>query len=321
MAKRRHDEDVGGYDRVFDQLAAAPVALHEVAPPAATLPSGLPEPLIELYARCDGGRLFGERIVLRAAREVATPTPGRWQFAAIDGDEVALDHRGRVWRRDGAIDDDVLEGTRLDRWLSGAVDATAVLYARSGAVVEAAFDADGEIRPEILERQRRLQLKRDAAAPGPRWRLALALLAQDRSDEARDELEQVVADHPAFAWAWLYLAHISEQAGELAGAIDEVRMGAETAEGARHPQAGAFWARVARLAARTGDEMLRAEAATRSSLLSPTLKREQIEAVEQSIADGDPAGARDLLELLTAVWPRDAEVDDLVRQADALPAT
>ena len=46
-------------------------------------------------------------------------------------------------------------------------------------------------------------------------------------------------------------------------------MAAEAAEGVQHPQAGYFWSHVARLAARTGNEMVRAEAATKASLLAP----------------------------------------------------
>jgi tetratricopeptide (TPR) repeat protein len=318
VARRRKGDRPSGIARVVELLAEAPPGLHELELPASALPAGLPEPLIELYACCDGGRVFLDAIELAPVAEVAQLSPGRWRFAAVDGDAVALDARGRVWRFDPSLDDDVLDGTLLDRWLAGIVDATALLYDRDGEFAEDAFDDDGEIAPAIRERQLRAQLRRDPAAPGPRWRLALALRAQGATESARDELEQVVADEPAFAWAWLDLARISEELGELGGAIDEARMGAQTAEGARHAQAGYFWAQVARLARRAGDEPLRAEAATRTSLLAPTLRRAQIDGARDCLAGGDPASARGLVELLLAVWPRDLEVLALARDASAL---
>jgi len=319
MARRRRDEGAGGLDRVFALIEEAPAGLHDVDPPAERLPVGLPEGLIELYARCDGARLFLETIELAPAAEVAMTAPAKWRFGAVDGDAVSIDHRGRIWRFDASLDDDVLEGTRLDRWLAGAVEATGLLYDRDGEFAEDAFGDDGEIAPAVRERQLRAQLRRDPAAPAARWRLAQALLEQGAVEDARGELEQVVADDPAFAWAWLDLARISERLGELGGAVDEARMGAQTAEGTQHLQAGYFWAQLARLASRAGDELLRAEAATKSSLLSPQLKRAQLDGARDSLEAGDRASARGLLELLRAVWPRDLEVLELVRQVEEPP--
>jgi len=319
MARRRRDESPGGsgLDRVFASLEDAPAGLHDVAPPAAELPKGLPEALIELYARCDGARLYLDAIELLPSAQVTMDAPAKWRFGAVDGDAVAIDHRGRIWRFDPSLDDDILDGTGLERWLAGLVEATGLLYDRDGEFAEDAFGEDGEIEPRLRERQLRAQLKRDPAAPAPRWRLAHALLEQGTTTDARNELEQVVADDPAFAWAWLDLSRISEQVGELSGAVDEARMGAQTAEGTRHPQAGYFWAQLARLASRTGDELLRAEAATKSSLLSPELKRAQLEGVRESLEAGDAASAKGLLELLRAVWPRDLEVLELARRVES----
>jgi tetratricopeptide (TPR) repeat protein len=317
MARRRRDEEgVGGLDRVFALLEDAPPGLHDLDPPAERLPVGLPEGLIDLYARCDGARLFLDTIELVPSAEVAMSAPAKWRFGAVDGDPISIDHRGRIWRLDPSLDDDVLDGTRLDRWLAGIVDATALLYDKDGEFAEDAFDEDGEIEPKLRERQLRAQLRRDAAAPAPRWRLAQALLEQGAVEDARGELEQVVADDPAFAWAWLDLARISERLGEIAGAIDEARMGAQTAEGTQHPQAGYFWAQLARLASRAGDDLLRAEAATKSSLLAPDLRRAQLDGARESLAAGDQASAKGLLELLRAVWPRDLEVLALARQVE-----
>ena len=317
MGKRR-SEDGAPLDRVLGALDDAAPGLHEVTPPAASLPSGLPAPLIELYARCDGARIFVDSLELLPSHAVVLDQ-GRWRFATAEGEPVTIDHRGKIWRTEESIEDDVCEGTRLDRWLSGELDALDLVFDRDGEFADDVFDEDGEILPVVREKQLRARLKRDAAAPGPRWRLALVLLEQGADQDARNELEQVVADDPAFAWAWLDLARVSEKLGETGGALDEARMAAEAAEGVQHPQAGYFWAHVARLALRTTNEMVRAEAATRASLLAPGLKRAQIEGARESIAAGDQASAKGLVELLRAVWPRDLEVLELAQSLERAP--
>ncbi len=314
MAKKRDDGDP--LDRVFAKLEHAPPGLHDVDPPAAELPSGLPAPLIELYARCDGARIFVESIEIAASHAVRFDN-GRWHFATIEGDTIAVDHKGKIWRGEESIEDDVCDGTRIDRWLAGQLDAFDLIFDRDGEYADDVFDEDGDIQPAIREQQLRAQLKRDAAAPGPRWRLAHVLVAQRATEDARNELEQVVADDPVFAWAWLDLARVSEKLGEIGGAIDEARMAAEAAEGVQHPQAGYFWSQVARLASRAGDEMVRAEAATKASLLAPDLKRAQIEGARERIDAGDKASAKGLLDLLRAVWPRDLEVVELACRVES----
>lgn len=313
MAKKRRDEDTG-LDRIFAVLADAPPGLHDLADPGADLPGGLPAPLIELYARCDGGSIFLDTIEIVRPRDVTMPTPARWKFATVDGDDIAIDHRGKIWRTDESLDDDICDGTRLDRWLAGIVDATAMLYDGDGEFAEDVFDEEGELEPKVLERQLRARLKRDPAAPGPRWRLGHSLIDQGATEDARNELEQAVADDPAFAWAWLDLAKISEKLGDLGNALDEVRMAAETAEGVQHEQAGYFWSQLARLAALSGDDVLRAQAATKCSLLAPSLKSAQLAGARESLEAGDTASAKGLLDLLKAVWPRDLEVLELARR-------
>ncbi len=313
MAKKREDGDP--LDRLFAKLDDAPPGLHDIEPPAAELPPGLPAPLIELYARCDGARIFVETIEILSSREV-TADNGRWQFATLEGAPVSVDQRGKVWRSEESIEDEVCDGTRIDRWLAGQLDALDLIFDRDGEYADDVFDDDGELQPIIREQQLRAQLKRDAAAPAPRWRLALVLVDQGAIEEARNELEQVVADDPVFAWAWLDLARVSERIGELGGAIDEARMAAEAAEGVQHPQAGYFWSQVARLASHAGDDLVRAQAATKASLLAPGLKRAQIEGARERIDAGDTASAKGLVDLLRAVWPRDLEVLELARRVE-----
>jgi tetratricopeptide (TPR) repeat protein len=317
-SKRRKDErgDGGpsGLDRVLAQLDLAPAGLHDVAPPAGALPSGLPEALIDFYARCDGARLFLDTVELVPSAEVVRRDE-RWVFGSLEGDELEIDDRGRVWRSDDSLDDLVCEGSRLDRWLAGVVDALAALYDEDGEFADGCFDEDGELLPEVGERALRAMLRRDPAAPGPRWRLAHILLTQDSVAEARAELEEVVAGEPSFAWAWLDLARISERLGELPGAVDEARAAADTSAG--HPQAGYFHAQLARLASRAGDEATRAIAARRVADLAPELKAAQLEGASASLAAGDTESARGLVDLLRAVWPRDLEVLELARRVES----
>ncbi len=314
MAKKRDDGDP--LDRIFAKLEDAAPGLHDVDPPAASLPSGLPAPLIELYARCDGARIFTESLEILPSHEVRFEN-GRWQFARIEEDAIAIDEKGKIWRSEESIEDEVCDGTRIDRWLTAQLDSFDLIFDRDGEYADDVFDAEGDILPIIREQQLRAQIKRDAAAPAPRWRLAHVLVEQGAIQDARDELEQVVADDPVFAWAWLDLARVSERLGESGGAIDEARMAAEAAEGVQHPQAGYFWSQVARLASRAGDEMVRAEAATKASLLAPDLKRAQIEGARERMDAGDKASAKGLIDLLRAVWPRDLEVLELARRVEA----
>jgi tetratricopeptide (TPR) repeat protein len=312
-AKRRSEADP--LDRVFETLDDAEPGIHDIEPPVVDLPVGLPAPLIELYARCDGARIFSDTLELEPSANV-TYDGARWRFAAIDGEPIGVDHKGKVWRTDASIEDDIVEGTRVDRWLAGQLDALALIFDHEGEFNDDVFDEDGEILPIIREKQLRAQLKRDAGAPGPRWKLALTLLEQGATEDARNELEQVVADDPAFCWAWLDLARVSERLGEVGGALDEARMAADAAEGVQHPQAGYFWSQVARLAARNGDDMQRAEAATKASLLAPELKKAQLEGARERLDSGDTASAKGLVDLLRAVWPRDLEVLELARRVE-----
>ena len=316
MSKKRRDDEPSGLDRVLALADEAPAGLHDVAPPSSSLPSGLPAPLIELYARCDGARLYLDTIEILPSAEVTRDDAGRWRFGTIDGDALALDARGRVWRADPSLEDDVIEGTRLERWLGGVYDAVGLLYDGDGEFAEDVFGEDGEIEDKVVEQQLRAQLKRDASAPAPRWRLAHVLLGAGAVEDARKQLEQVVVDAPELAWAWLDLARISERTGDMANALEEARTAATAAAG--HAQEGYFWAQLARIAAHAKDEPARAEAAGRAARLAPDLKAQQVAGVRASLASEPPdvESARGLMELLRAVWPRDLEVLALASELD-----
>src|SRR6185436_10882986 len=86
MAKKRKDEHAespDGLDRVLERLGAAPAGLHDVSPPARSLPDGLPAPLIELYARSDGMRLYLDTLVIAPSGEPAR-SGEHWVFGTLD---------------------------------------------------------------------------------------------------------------------------------------------------------------------------------------------------------------------------------------------
>jgi hypothetical protein len=310
------NDDEARIDRVLELLSDAPAGLHDVGPPASTYPAGWPAPLRELYAACDGARLFVETIELVPTTDVVF-SDNTWTIGTWDGDEIWVDRKGRVWRRDPSVDATIVDGTSPSRWLAGAIDACSLLFDGEGEYFEDAFDDDGELRLEILERQARAQLRRDPKAPGPRWRLARCLLASDQRDRARDELEAVVAASPEMVWAWLDLSRLSETLGELAGAIDEATAAAEAAAGGDYE--GYCWAQVARLQAASGNDAQRAIAASRAVAAAPDLRAAQLAGARDCLEAGDVASARGLLALLRAIAPRDLDVLALARAVEAAP--
>lgn len=302
-------------DRVFALLDEAINGMHDVVPATHDLAADLPPALMELYTHCDGARLYLDTLEIRGPKAVERDEDGRWVFAILDEETpITVDAKGRVWRPDATLDADICDGSSLERWLAGWVDATALLYDEDGEFADGVFDEEGELVPEITEQQLRAQLKRDPKAPGPRWRLAQAMLAQDAIEPARKQLEELVANEPAFAWGWLELAHISEHAGDLEIALDDARAAADAAKG--HEQEGYFWAQVARLAVKQGDEKQRTQAAAR---VGGELKVAQLAGAKALLVEGDAEGARKLTEILLAVWPRDLEVLDLQKQLERLP--
>ncbi|MEM9488108.1 MAG: tetratricopeptide repeat protein [Myxococcota bacterium] len=311
-------------------IARHPAGLHRLSDPAYLLSSDLPAAAAAVLRQCDGAELFHETIILRPSARielcrpplpaVAGSGPVYW-VGEIAGDDLYVDLRGRVYRSESDTGEWLAEGSRFDRWLLGAVAAEAVLYDDDGEFAADRFDESGELSPKAVVRTCRRVLDHDADAPGPRWRLARALVRLGDVERARDELETVVAGRPDFAWAWFDLAQISEQLGQPGAALDELCAAAEAIPAYEH--AGFLWAHAARVAHAMGDEPRRAELAGRALDRDPGLVRAQRDGARATLRgaededDGDPRAALSLAELAAALAPRDIETLDLLRQIRA----
>jgi hypothetical protein len=314
---RADDETV--VDRIVDALERSPSGLHDLGDASINIPDEWPAALADVYFAFDGARLFNESIVLTPSTAVERDGQ-HWVVGDVGGDEIRVDKKGRVWRLDEETGDQVMDGSAFDRWLHGVIDAETLLFDGDGEFAEAAFDDAGDVTAEVEQARLRAQMKRDGRAPGPRWRLARLLARQGDTERARILLEEVVHHLPDFPWAWLDLARIGEQIGELDSAYDEAQMAAEAAEKSHHDQIGYFWAQAARLAARRGAEAERARCAARALAADPGLVRAQIAGAEQNLEDGDLASARGLAALARAVAPRDLTAADLARRIDIAAA-
>jgi tetratricopeptide (TPR) repeat protein len=319
MSKRKRRDDDGdetAVDRIMTTLERAPAGLHDLGVATVDVPIDWPPTVSDVYLAFDGGTLFGDLLTLVPAAEAPdADDDGLVAIGELMGDGVWFDVRGRVWRADPHTGERVIDGTRFDRWLHGVIDGLARIYDDDGEFAEDAFTDDGELTDAVATAMLHAQLKRDARAPGPRWRLARALTAEGELTAAREQLEDVVAAEPALAWAWMDLARISEKLGELAGAIDE----AEQASAARpdHELAGYFLAEAARLAAKAGDEPRRADLAARALARDPELVRDRVAAAATSLDAGELDDAAHLAALARALAPRDLAVLDLARRIDA----
>ena len=316
--KRRGDADADEttVDRIMTALERAPAGLHDLGEPTVHVPLAWPPSVADVYLAFDGGALYGDLLTLAPAADAPAPdADGLVAIGELMGEGVWFDGKGRVWRGDADTGERVVDGTRFDRWLHGVIDGLAPLYDADGEFAEDAFTDDGELTDEVAVAMLHAQLKRDARAPGPRWRLARALTAQGELAAAREELEDVVAASPELAWAWMDLARIAERLGELAGAVDE----AEQAARARpdHELTPYFLAEAARLAAKAGDEPRRADLARRALAGDPDLARDRLAAAQSSLDGGELEDAAHLVALARALAPRDLAAIDLARRIDA----
>ena len=312
----RDDGDDTTVDRILGALERWPDGMHDLGEPTVDVPQRWPASVVDVYLTMDGARLFGDAIVLLPAKELApADDDGMIQLGSFDDEPVWFDGKGRVWREDPDTGDRYIDGTALDRWLLGAIDAAAHLFDVDGEFAEDAFTEDGELTAEIAVARARAQAKRDSKAPGPRWRLARLLTADGELIAAREELETVVALHPALCWAWIDLARISEKLGELPNAVDEARAAADADPA--HEQRPYFLAEAARYAALAGDEAARAQLAQQALAADSGLVRAQLAGANDRLGEGEIDAAAHLASLAKALAPRDVSVLDLVRRVEA----
>jgi hypothetical protein len=317
---RRDDGADTTVDRIIAALERWPDGMHDLGEPTIELPHSWPPAVVDVYLGMGGARLFGDAIVLTPAAEVEPAgADGLTLCGTFDDTPFWFDARGRIWREDPDTGDRYLDGTALDRWLLGAIEAAALLFDDDGEFAEAAFTDDGELSPETEVARAWAQVRRDGKAPGPRWRLARMLAASGDLDGARLELEEVVALEPALAWAWLDLARISEKLGELPGALDEARAAADADP--THEQRAYFFAEAARLAAAAGDEGERTRLAAHALAADPGLVRAHVAGADDQLAEGDLDAAGHLAGLARALAPRDLGVIDLARRIAEAQAT
>src|SRR5688572_4778424 len=170
--KGREEEDTA-VDRVLGALERWPDGMHDLGEPTVDVPQRWPASVVDVYLTMDGARLFGDAIVLHPGKELPpADDDGMVQFGTFDDEPIWFDAKGRVWRDDPDTGDRYVDGTALDRWLHGAIDASGLLFDVDGEFAEDAFTEDGELTSEVAIARARAQVKRDTKAPGPRWRLA-----------------------------------------------------------------------------------------------------------------------------------------------------
>jgi tetratricopeptide (TPR) repeat protein len=310
------EEDDTAVDRVLGALERWPDGMHDLGEPTVDVPQRWPASVVDVYLTMDGARLFGDAIVLHPGKELPpADDDGMIQFGTLDDEPLWFDPKGRIWREDPDTGDRYIDGTALDRWLHGAIDATGMLFDVDGEFAEDAFTEDGELTSEIAIARARAQVKRDSKAPGPHWRLARLMTAEGELVQAREELEEVVTLDPTLAWAWLDLARISEKLGELTNAIDEARAASDANPG--HEQRAYFLAEAARYASLANDEPQRAQLAAAALAASPDLVRGHLLGADDRLGEGEIDAAAHLASLAKALAPKDLSVLDLVRRVDA----
>lgn len=307
--------------RLLAFLHRQPAGVHHVRGPAVALDTALPAALLALYRALDGAELCHETIVLWPSSQVdALPadTPGLgastcFGIGAIDGDDLAVNERGQVYRLEAATGEWLPEGSHITRWLHGAVEAEILLYDRDGEFVDEAFEDSGEPTAATVERMCRKILARDKGASAPRWRLARSLAMSGRVEEARAHLEQVVAQSPDFPWAWFDLARISEGLGEGESALEEMAQAIACRPGYEH--VSFLRAHAARLAGKLGDERERARLAAEALADEPDMARAQRDGAQAMLEQGEPEAALELAQLAAALTPRDVGVLDVLARA------
>jgi tetratricopeptide (TPR) repeat protein len=306
---RASDDAADGLRRALDRYADG---VHEVGAPSAALDADMPAGLVAVYRAMDGVDLFQGDLVLRRRAEWRRDGQ-RVEVGALGEDGLWIDlASGSVWRLEADTAEWLEEGSTLERWLWGWLEAQSLLYDREGEFVDGVLGPDGDLlRETAIERERRI-LRRDPKAVGPRWRLARELIRAGETGEARDQLEEVVAARPGFGWAWFDLARLSEKLGEIDNAREEALAAAEADPAYEH--AAFFLAAAARLAALAGDDAARAQLAARALAADPDLARRQLDGARDNLAAEDRSAAREMVAVALALEPTNLAALDLARQ-------
>jgi tetratricopeptide (TPR) repeat protein len=311
---RRLEQAEQAAGRIRARLDDAAAGLHRLADPAVVLDSELPPGLAAVLREFDGGELFHEAVVVRSSRAFERSDDG-WLVADLGQDQIWVMKSGAVRRTDAELGDNYTDGTSFDRWLAGCIEAESLLLDADGEYREDKIDEGGELVVDAVIERERAWLKRDRHAPGPRWRLAQALLGAGQGDAALEALEAVVHEDPAFVWAWYDLARYSEKRGDLDTAREELRCAVDA--GREHEHLAFFLAHQARICVLLGDENGRAAAASRALEQRPSILHEQKEAAQATLDDGQPELARGLAELAHALAPKDLAVLDMLRRTES----
>jgi hypothetical protein len=303
-------------ERVQAALNHYPAGVHLLRPPArANAVAPLPAAVAAWYRLANGGTLFHETLTLYPVEHIVR-SEGRWAVGELDREPILVDDAGAVWRSDPDTGDAVHEGTQFDAWLDGFVAAEALLYDESGEFRDFVFEEDGQRLTPAAELARQRQAhSRDKTAAGPWWRLARALQRVGQIDQAQDELELLVAEHPAFGWAWFDLARISEAKGQLDSAVDEAEEAAATDPEYEH--APYFLACAARMARRAGDHDRCRDLAQKALSRAPDLARQQRDGAVECLHEGDIDAAEELIATALALAPGDVEALALAQQIRA----
>ena len=301
-------------ERLCARLEADPAGLHQLNSPRPLVHGKMPFALEAVYQRFNGGEFFHGALCIRPLSEIGGQD-GFINVGEHQGLEILVDSEGRVWRFDEDCDELVCEGSRFDRWLEGNLGAESCLTDSEGEFRDEVFAESGELLPESVILIERKRLDRDKLAIGPRWRLARALISQEKFHEARAELEEVVRLAPKFNWAWHDLARVSEKIGDLRAAADEALEATRCRSD--HPYMAFFLAHAARLADALGEEEDASTLAMRARERDPDFVRRSIEGARRCISDNEPQNARELLVLAKALAPKNLDLLSLLRSLES----
>ena len=312
MARPSYDEVV---ERILDELERYPDGVHRLNEPAYLLDSEIPESLAELYRGFDGGDIFHEAMTVYPSAQLVIDGD-RFRVGQVGGELLWVDRGGAVWRRDAEGGPVLPEASAFDRWLSGFLDAEALVVDPEGEFRDGVFTDSGELEPAVAIERERAMIKRDRKAAGPHYRLGLLLVESGETARARECFEEAVSAAAEHSFAWVELSKISQQLGDDENALEEMVEAATAAEKGAGEFVPLLWAGAARIAAELGDADRQRECAARALEAEPQLVDQLCRGAESELAEGYPTEAAGLLALARPLAPRHLRVLDLCRRID-----